>query len=58
MMRVRRLSLSDGLGATSISFWFRRWMVHSRSHKWLIAPWWSPMICTSIWRALRIRRST
>ena len=32
------LLLNDGLGATSISFWFRRWMVHSRSHKWLIAP--------------------
>ena len=38
MIRDRKPSLSDGLGATSMSFWLRRWIVHSRSHKWLIAP--------------------
>ncbi len=38
MMRARKASLSEGLGATSMSFWLRRWMVHSRSHRWLIAP--------------------
>ena len=58
MMRARSASLSDGLGATSISFWCRRWIVHSRSQRWLMAPWRSPTICTSIWRALRISRST
>ena len=50
--------LNDGLGATSISFWLRRWIVHSRSHKWLMPPCLSPMICTSMCRALRISRST
>ena len=37
-IRSRKGGVSDGLGATSISFWLRRWIVHSRSPKWLRPP--------------------
>ena len=56
-MRSRKFGDSDGLGVTSTSFWLRRWIVHSRSPKWVSPPWRSLKIWISIWRALSIRRS-
>ncbi len=53
----REAGVSDGLGATSTSFWLRRWIVHSRSPKCARPPWRSPRIWTSICRALSISRS-
>ena len=47
-----------GAGAISTSFWWRRWMLQSRSPRWLTAPVPSPTICTSTCRARSIRRST
>ena len=37
-------------------FWWRRWMLHSRSNRATVAPWASASTCTSIWRgAVRYR---
>jgi hypothetical protein len=57
MMRWRRLSGNDGLGAISTSFWKRRCSVHSRSPSATTSTP-SPSTCTSMWRAFTIRRST
>ena len=47
-----------GSGAISMSFWWRRWILQSRSPKWVTAPSASPAICTSMCRARGIQRST
>ena len=39
-----------GDGVSSMIFWLRRWIEHSRSPKWTTLPCRSPMICTSTWR--------
>ncbi len=47
-----RRTFSDSAidGASSISFWWRRWIEHSRSPRWTTLPWWSPRIWNSMWR--------
>ena len=39
-----------GAGAISMIFWWRRWMLQSRSPKSMTRPVWSPSTCTSMWR--------
>ena len=46
-----------GAGASSISFWWRRWSEQSRSPSATTRPVWSPSSWTSIWRAGVISRS-
>ena len=56
-MRSRSGAGSEGLGATSTSFWKRRCSVHSRSPRDITSrP--SPSTCTSIWSAPAISHST
>jgi len=50
--RVR--GVIPGEGASSMSFWCRRWMVQSRSYRWTMLPASSPRICTSTWRGISI----
>ena len=39
-----------GDGASSMIFWWRRWIEHSRSKRWTTLPWVSPKTCTSTCR--------
>ena len=41
----------SGAGAISMSFWWRRCALQSRSHRWVTAPVASPAVCTSMCRA-------
>ena len=41
-MASRSAGVSMGAGASSISFWWRRWMQHSLSPRWTTLPWASP----------------
>ena len=50
VIAVRCSSLMVGAGASSSTFWCRRWVEQSRSKKWRTAPWWSPITWTSMWR--------
>ena len=43
-----------GAGASSITFWWRRWSEQSRSNRWTTLPWLSPNTCTSMWRGERM----
>ena len=49
-MALRVASSRKGLGASSITFWWRRWMEHSRSHKYTQLPCASPNTWISMWR--------
>jgi len=49
-MRRRSLSVTKGEGASSTSFWWRRWIEHSRSPRCTMLPLVSPMIWISMWR--------
>ena len=55
MRGARRASSTAGDGASSMIFWWRRWMEHSRSNRWTTVPWASPKIWTSTWRGERRR---
>ena len=48
--RAHAPSSTTGDGDSSTSFWWRRWIEHSRSPRWTRLPWWSPRIWTSTWR--------
>ena len=48
----RILSVSAGEGDSSISFWCRRWIEHSRSPRCTTLPWWSPRIWNSMCRGV------
>ena len=50
MIAARCSSLIVGAGASSSTFWWRRWVEQSRSKKCSTVPWVSPMTCTSMWR--------
>ncbi len=50
--------MSTLLGASSTTFWWRRWMLHSRSNRYTTLPWWSASTCTSMWRGPRAYFST
>ena len=50
----RVASSIPGAGASSITFWWRRWSEQSRSNRWTTLPCLSPNTCTSIWRGERI----
>ena len=39
-------------------FWWRRWMLQSRSPSWTTSPLWSPSTCTSMWRTASTSCST
>src|SRR5919204_46928 len=47
----RSSSLSAGDGDSSMSFWWRRWIEHSRSPHVRTVPWWSHSTWISTWRA-------
>ena len=53
----RVASSMPGAGASSMTFWWRRWSEQSRSNRWTTLPWLSPNTCTSIWRGLSIHFS-
>src|SRR5450759_1555127 len=40
----------EGAGASSMTFWWRRWSEQSRSLRWMALPWRSANTCISIWR--------
>ena len=44
------LGVRPGAGASSTSFWWRRWVEQSRSPSATMAPWLSPSSWTSTWR--------
>ena len=48
---ARTSSGRSGAGATSTTFWKRRWRVQSRSPRWVTPPSPSAATCTSTWRA-------
>ena len=41
-----------GEGASSMTFWLRRWIEHSRSNRWTTLPCLSPSTWISMWRGL------
>src|ERR1044072_7558344 len=49
---------STAPGASSTTFWCRRWSVHSRSNRCTARPWPSPRTCTSMWRGSTSHFST
>ena len=49
-MRSRSAASTAGDGVSSTSFWWRRWMVQSRSPRWITFPCASASTCTSTWR--------
>ena len=56
--RSLRAGASRGAGVSSMSFWCRRWIEHSRSKRCTSSPCRSPMTCTSTWRGASRKRST
>ncbi len=56
-MAARCASVSRGLGASSMTFWWRRCSEHSRSPRWMTVPCASASTCTSMWRGLVTNRS-
>ena len=54
-MRRAQLGRDAGDGASSISFWWRRWIEQSRSPRWTIVPCSSPNTWTSTWRGAEQR---
>ena len=50
----RVASSMPGAGASSMTFWWRRWRLQSRSNRWTTLPWLSPNTWTSMWRGLRM----
>ena len=51
-MAWRVSSGNSGAGASSTSFWWRRWAEQSRSPTQTPLPWLSQTICISTWRGL------
>ncbi len=49
-MRRRSFSLTTLEGASSMSFWWRRWIEHSRSPRWTTLPLLSAITWISMWR--------
>ena len=49
-IRARNSALTAGEGASSRTFWCRRWIEHSRSPRWTIWPWVSAKTWISMWR--------
>ena len=49
-MRARSSGETAGDGVSSTIFWWRRWMLQSRSPRWMTFPWVSASTCTSMWR--------
>ena len=56
-MLARVASVITGLGDSSTSFWWRRWVEQSRSPRATTLPCMSPMIWISMWRARLISAS-
>ena len=56
-IRARVASSSRALGASSITFWWRRCSEHSRSPRWMTLPCVSASTCTSMWRGVSTNRS-
>ena len=49
-IRRRSFSVTTRRRASSMSFWCRRWIEHSRSPRWTTLPLVSAMIWISMWR--------
>src|SRR3981189_1645292 len=49
-MAARVAGSSSGDGASSMTFWLRRWIEHSRSPRWITWPCLSPNTWISMWR--------
>ena len=49
-MRWRSFSPTVGDGASSMIFWWRRWIEHSRSPRWTVLPLASAITWISMWR--------
>ena len=47
---LRRSAVKNGEGASSMSFWWRRWTEQSRSPRWITLPWLSARIWNSMCR--------
>ncbi len=56
-MRSRSAGVTAGLGASSISFWWRRCTEQSRSPRWMAWPWRSAKTWISMWRGSAMARS-
>ena len=56
-MALRVFSSRSGLGASSMTFWLRRWIEHSRSNRWTTFPCLSPSTWISTWRGLSMNFS-
>ena len=56
--RRRTASLIVGAGASSSTFWCRRWVEQSRSWRCTTLPWWSARTWTSMWRPCSTNFST
>ena len=56
-MALRVFSSSSGEGASSMTFWLRRWIEHSRSPRWMMLPCLSPSTWISMWRGLTMNFS-
>src|SRR6266545_1178101 len=52
------VAISDAHGGSSIIFWLRRWIEHSRSPRQIPLPYSSTAICASTWRTPSRQRST
>eukprot|EP00955_Chlamydomonas_euryale_P000868 10175-Chlamydomonas_euryale.AAC.5 len=57
LMCKRTSGVSAGDGASSSSFWLRRWMEQSRSPRWITLPCLSASTWNSMWRGFLTRRS-
>ena len=49
-MAARRSGVMPGAGASSTTFWWRRWIEQSRSNRWTNLPWRSAKTWISMWR--------
>ena len=57
-MAARVVSVRSGEGASSMTFWLRRWIEHSRSSRWMTLPCLSPSTWISMWRGSTMNFST
>src|SRR6185312_11599480 len=57
-MRFLIASSRKGDGVSSSTFWWRRWIEHSRSKRWTWCPWVSPNTWNSMWWGPCTKRSS
>jgi hypothetical protein len=54
---LAQVGVTAGEGASSTTFWWRRWTEQSRSPRWMTWPWVSPNTWISTWRPSMMARS-